>query len=715
MFPLLPDTATPAALLLALGLLYPARKEPGRLVTALLLAGLAYVVARYFSWRVTETLMPTEGFDWWVIAVWVVFAIEVASWFDASVLLTQLAKRTDRSAEADQHEARLRSSSLASLPHVDVLIATYDEPLEVLERTIIGATSIDWPKDRLHVHVLDDSKREWLEIYCHEKGVHYLTRPDNTHAKAGNINAALKRTHSEFILVLDADFIPQRNILYRMAGFFEDPEVGIVQVPHEFFNFDPLQTNLAMRNSLPSDQKMFFREIMRGRDGWDCAFCCGSNSLTRRQAMDEIGGAMPTGSITEDMLLTLAFLRKGYKTRYLCERLAVGLAPESLDAFFVQRSRWAQGALQILYLKEGPLGPGLSLMQRIMFLPTHWLTQSLMQVTALILPVAYLLFGFIPMVLNDVSDLLFYQIPAVMASIMVLRRLAPNAYFAIPSTILSTLQCFRFLPMLLKTLVKPHGHKFKVTPKGSNASGQTFDRFTLTMCLLLLWGTTGGFLLAMWSSASGYETRQTFPIVSLWSVVNGLIVAGVLTVAFSRRVARAEERFFFRAVAQIKTIDGSAGLVETLDVSMSGARISGETPEGTWLTLTFSNVPPLLAKVRWSRNAQSGIEFLHVEETARDALIGAIYTDCDKTIPTEDTPGNMFIGLLFTIFWKPRETGAPQTRAQITASEGALSWYQSELRGAQDFSHLDDDWGLSSEEREVAQGLAMPNQPRAAS
>lgn len=701
MFPILPEAATPAILILALGLLYPARREPGPFVTALLLVGLVYLVARYFSWRITETLYPGDGVTWMVLAIWVVFAIEVASWFDATVLFAQLSRRTNRSKEADHHEERLRWSQASDLPHVDVLIATYDEPLEVLERTIIGAMSIDWPEDRLHFHVLDDSKRPWLEVYCFEKGVEYLTRPDNTHAKAGNINAALKRTHSEFFLVLDADFVPQRNILYRMVGFFEDPEVGIVQVPHEFFNFDPLQTNLAMRNSLPSDQKMFFREIMRGRDGWDCAFCCGSNSLTRRKAMNEIGGAMPTGSITEDMLLTLAFLRRGYKTRYLCERLAVGLAPESLDAFFVQRSRWAQGALQILYLGEGPLGPGLTFAQRIMFLPTHWLTQALMQVTALILPVAYLLFGFIPMILEDISDLFFYQIPAVMASIMVLRRLAPDAYFAIPSTILATLQCFRFLPMLLKTLIKPHGHKFKVTPKGSNASGQTYDRFTLVTCLFLLWGTTMGFLSAIWSGVSGYETRQIFPIVSLWSVVNGLIIAGVLTVAFSRRVPRAEERFNIRTSASVKAMDSHTVPTETFDISMSGARIAGKMKCGDWLTLTLPNVPPLLAKVRWTRKGQSGIEFIHAREDVRDALIAAIYTDCDKTIPTEDKPGNMFIGLLYTIFWKPRTIAVSPQEDQTEASDTAVSWYQSEFETLREAADWDQDLQFDLKEYEA--------------
>jgi len=83
--------------------------------------------------------------------------------------------------------------------------------------------------------------------------------------------------------------------------------------------------NLALRKTLPDDQRFFFEAIMPSRDGWDAAFCCGSNSVTRRAALRKVGDGLPTGSITEDMLLTLVMLRQGYVTRYLCEHLAFGL------------------------------------------------------------------------------------------------------------------------------------------------------------------------------------------------------------------------------------------------------------------------------------------------------------------------------------------------------------------------------------------------------
>nr|WP_239479699.1 glycosyltransferase [Actibacterium sp. 188UL27-1] len=568
----------------------------------------------------------------------------------------------------------------ANLPHVDILIATFNEPLDVLERTIIGACTLDWPADKLHVYVLDDGQRDWLEAYAARKGIGYLTRTNNIHAKAGNINAALQRTSSEFFMILDADFIPQHKMLYRMVGFFEDPKVGIVQVPHDFFNFDPLQTNLAMRASMPSDQKMFFREIMRGRDGWNCAFCCGSNSITRRTAMEEIGGAMPTGSITEDMLLTLAFLRKGYVTRYLAERLAIGLAPESLDAFFVQRSRWAQGALQILYLKEGPLGPGLRLHERLMFMPTHWLTQSLMQVMSLVLPITYLLFGFIPMVNTTVEDLFYYQFPLILATILALRRLAPDAYFPLPATVLATLQSFRFLPMLLKTLVKPHGHKFRVTPKGSDADGRAYDGYTVRLCLVLIVLTSAGFLLNIWSGKTQADAQQLFPIVTIWSTINALVIGVVLTVAFARPVPRKEERFLISEPATIWRQTNEKLPVQLVDLSLSGAQFTLEGHDlgkDEWVRLDIAGIGPIIGTVLWTRRGATGLKFYHASDVSRDALIARIFANCAGAIPTEDKVGNITADMLGAIF-KPNRSMGPMASAEPTLPpKEVLAWHAS--------------------------------------
>ena len=330
--------------------------------------------------------------EWYEVGwVYFSFAVEVLALFDALVLYLAFLRTSDRRSEADCHEARLRTLPPEQLPSVDVYVPTYDEPMEVLEKTITGVLCLDYPNFK--AWVLDDGRRPWVKAFCEFKGVGYLTRPDNAHAKAGNINHALTKTSADFIAIFDADFIPQRSFLIRTVGFLLIPASGSFRFRTLSYNYDPTQTSLALQKALPDDQRFFFEAVMPSRDGWNAAFCCGSNSVTRRTAIRSVGDVLPTRSITEDMLFSITLLRNRYVARYLCEHLAVGLAPEGLKAFFVQRRRWARGAMQILYLAAGPLGRDLTFMQRLLFLPTHWLSQSLMLLLIIIAPLVFLWIG----------------------------------------------------------------------------------------------------------------------------------------------------------------------------------------------------------------------------------------------------------------------------------------------------------------------------------
>lgn len=631
------ETLTPLLLITAAALLVPPgwRDRPGlkRVLEPLIAAGLAALVLRYLWWRLTVTVLPADSLTVQSAFVWLVFAIEMLSWVDAVILLMALLRRTDRSAEADRHEARLRALPSASLPMVDVFIATYNEPVEVLEKTIIGALALDWPRDRLRVWVLDDGRRDWLRAYCDRLGARHMTRDNNLHAKAGNINAAIRRTDGEFFLVLDADFVPHRNFLFRAIGFFVDPRVGIVQIPHNFFNGDPMQSNLGVRDSLPDDQRLFFDAIMPGRDGWDCAFCCGSNALTRRSAMEAVGGGLPTGSITEDMLLTLALLRKGYVTRYLNERLAVGLAAESLPAFFVQRARWAQGAMQILYLKEGPLGPGLKWHQRLLFLPTHWLTQSFCQITAMATPAIYLWTGLMPLLAANGATVLNYQIPAVVGTLVTMRLLCPGQFFPLASSAHGVLQAFRLTPTILITLVKPHGHKFKVTPKGSDAAGASADRFTVLLALGLMLATAFGLMINAGINTRIVDSGALIPVVAGWAIYNMLVLSVVATIAVSPPMLRTEERFEMDEPCRLTFADGVwSGLVA--NVSLTGAFLQPDPDlpaspprPGDWCLVEIARVGRIPACIRRVLAGGIGVEFLLPEGPQRIALIRRLYTE----------------------------------------------------------------------------------------
>lgn len=669
------EALIPVLLLVVLAILSPAWSSDAKLRTTAMVIGFSAILANYLWWRMTATVMPARGLSFGSFFVWTVFLAELWLWFETLQLALILLRRTNRSKEADAHEIRLRTVPPDTLPTVDVFIASYNEPLDVLEKTIAGALSLEWPANRLHVHLLDDGRRDWLRDYCAERGVNHLTRDDNTHAKAGNINAAFKRTSSEFILVLDADFVPQRRMLMRAVGFFNDPKIGIVQMPHHFFNHNPLQTNLDMRASLPDEQRFFFDVIQPGRDGWNCAFCCGSNGIIRRTAMEEIGGAMPTDSITEDMLLTMAMLRKGIFTRYLGERLAIGLAPETLDAYFVQRARWAQGAVQLLYTPKGPLGPGLRPIERLLFNPSHWLSQSICQPLAMATPAIFLLTGLPPLLNASLEEILLYQVPAIISAMLFVQFLAPREFAPVSSTVESVLQSFRLMPVVLLTLVKPHGHGFKVTPKGSDAGLSSEDRYTILVALGLILATGAGLFLNVNFATRIVGAGELLPVVAFWAVFNMIILLMVITVAVPRPVFRKEERFDLSEPCRIHTFEGQIG-AEVVNMSLTGILI---VPDGTfkpeedqtWVGVELAQagiVPGIVRRAaRFGDCDAIGVEFALPSGHLRDAVICKLFTNMSLQ-PSVETVSSPAITMLSRIFSARNEMFAMPEACEDTAT-----------------------------------------------
>ena len=325
-----------AAFLLAVLPWLPTNWRP---VRAILIAVSIALLGRYLWWRYTATLPPSSQPLNFAAGIIFIF-IETVALLSAAISLFFLTGVRDRSREADEHRDWVRNEPKP--PLVDVLICTYDEEERLLERTILGATGLDYPNFR--VWVLDDGKRPWLEKLCATLKCGYITRPDNRHAKAGNINHALGKLTEmpdppQFVAVLDADFVPGSSFLNRTMCLFHDPTVGIVQTPQHYINPDPIQTNLGLAGVWPDEQRYFFDIVMPAKDAWGAAFCCGTSSVTRVEALTKLGG-MPTDSVTEDYLLSLRLKEIGYTTAYLNEPLTFGLAPEGLKEYITQRSRW---------------------------------------------------------------------------------------------------------------------------------------------------------------------------------------------------------------------------------------------------------------------------------------------------------------------------------------------------------------------------------------
>lgn len=662
-----------APLLFVIGLIYilgPALPIGRPWARWTIFAGVWSVVLRYLHWRLFETVLPADGGAVEVGWVWFCFAIEILALGDACILYLGFLRTTDRREEADRHEARLRAAPAASLPSVDIFIPTYNEPFEVVEKTIVGALAIDYPNAR--VWVLDDGRRAWLKAFCDAKGAGYITRDNNAHAKAGNINHALTLTDAEYVAVFDADFIPQRNFLMRTLGFFEDPSVGIVQVPHAFYNHDPLQANLALRKTLPDDQRFFFEAIMPSRDGWDAAFCCGSNSITRRAAIRSVGDALPTGSITEDMLLSMALLRQGFVTRYLCERLAFGLAPESIKAFFVQRQRWARGALQILYLPEGPFGRGLRLMHRILFMPTHWLSQSLMSIMSVVTPLVFLWTGLAPLVNVTVESVMHYLIPMVLAIVGGITVYARRQYFPLAAQVLGMFQSFKILPTVLQTLVRPRGHLFKVTPKGGDAAAAGYERGIFWTSFALMAATLGGMLVNALPDWRIVEQAALVPLVAFWSGLNITVLFLVCMMCLQARIRRAEERFSIDEPAWLRDGDGRLMVGRVRDLSLSGVGIDleADAPDdwrrGQRVRTFLKGVGFVEGDIARRGERFLGIQFDLPQVVERDLLIRKIFTSGNDTTAVSVSAWQATIGMLRRI-WEAQQQLAQQPQEAAAA------------------------------------------------
>jgi len=371
---------------------------------------------------------------------------------------------------------------------------------------------------------------------------------------------------------------------------------------------------------------------MPSRDGWDAAFCCGSNSVTRREALRSVGDALPTDSITEDMLLSIALLRNGYITRYLCERLAFGLAPEGLKAFFVQRKRWARGAMQILYLAAGPLGRNLSLMQRLLFLPTHWLSQGLMLLLTLVAPLVFLWTGILPLVHVTPEAVLYYLLPMILAVAGGIWAFAPRHYFPFAAQVHGTFQSFKVLPTVLVTMAKPFGHVFKVTPKGAEAKTSDYDRpiFWTAACLMLL--TILGLVINSQSEWRIIGEGGLLPIVACWAVLNIVVLFLVCMMSLQAPVRRGEERFELDEPVWIFAANGALSTGRIRDISLSGAAIIADenralaTHSGERARIFITEVGFVAASVVRQAGQFLAVHFDLPPGVERDLLVRRLFT-----------------------------------------------------------------------------------------
>ena len=531
-------------------------------------------------------------------------------------------------------------------PSVDIYIPTYNEDVGIVRKTVLGALAIHYPHKS--VYVLDDGRaekyrdrRQLLQQMCEELGCTMLTRDNNDHAKAGNINTALPHTQGDLVLILDCDHIPSCKILSETVGFFQDPRVALVQTPHWFYNPDPFERNLRTRGRIPVGNELFYKVLQKGNDTWNATFFCGSAAIIRRYSLLEVGG-IATETVTEDCHTALRLHSLGYKTLYYDKIMVAGLAPETFSSYVGQQVRWARGMAQILRL-ENPLFNrklNLTIPQRICYLSaTSHFFFGFPRLMYLVAPLLYLLLG-----INSVKGLgietLFYALPYVILSMQTNFIRYKHVRFSFWNEIYEFAMSFQAGIVTLLALINPKLGSFNVTDKGLTVNQRSFDwesvRYLVILGVIGMAALPAIPLWLIWSP----ENTQTVLINAVWCLFNLVLVIAACLVAFEQPQLRQTHRLPRRLPVRLHA-DGKSWMGETVNVSESGAQILlpswPNIPDEVRVELAgdFGACALLNAKVvraagTANLEALLALQFLHPTQVQQDDLALVLYSDVDE-------------------------------------------------------------------------------------
>jgi len=504
-------------------------------VTMLLMTFSVFSTLRYGYWRVIQTW---EG---------VTSAGHIHRWDTVFVLLLLVAEFFAFSTLLLGYFQTLRplrrpplplSGHPADWPTVDVLIPTYNEPLHVVQGTVLAAMAMKYPADKMRVLLLDDGRRKEFRDFAARVGVEYVTRDNNAHAKAGNINHALRLLSGEFVAIFDSDHVPERSFLQVALGWFlRDPLLGLVQTPHHFYSPDPFERNLGQFGRVPNEGELFHRLVQDGNDLWNASFFCGSCAVLRRSALEEIGG-IAVETVTEDAHTALRMQRHGWNTAYINIPKAAGLATESLAAHIGQRIRWARGMTQILRVENPLFASGLTLAQRLCYFnaTTHFLF-AIPRLIFLTVPLVYLLFGKVN-IYGYTWALAAYAVPHLVLSNLANSRIQGRYRYSFWNEIYEVVLAPYVLFPTLLALINPRLGKFNVTSKGGVMRRAYFDRRIALPYLLLLALNVAGLVMAERRYVADPAHRDTVIMNAAWTLYSTMILSVSASVAWERRKLR---------------------------------------------------------------------------------------------------------------------------------------------------------------------------------
>ena len=448
-------------------------------------------------------------------------------------------------------------------PDVDIFIATYSEPVDLLYKTVHGCTRMKYQdKNKVHIYLCDDGHRAEMKELAHRLGVNYLDREDHKGAKAGNLNNALAHSDSPYVVTFDADMIPRSNFLMRTIPYFvecdlknrgkkeEDKvKLGFLQSPQSFYNLDLFQFNLYSEQRIPNEQDYFYKDIQVARTKTNSVIYGGSNTVLRREALESIGGFY-TEAITEDFATGLLLEKEQYVSLGTAEPLASGLSPQDLKDLIQQRVRWARGVIATGRKMHILLGSKLTFAQKMNYWASVWYWYApLKRLIYIMSPILYATFDFMVFKCTLLQVLVFW-LPMYVSSDISLRMLSKNIRSTKWTSIYETVIFpYMLIPVMLET-VGITMKKFKVTSKGEqkNEKGRNFI-YTIPFLLLIVLSVIGIARCVMIMLRSG----SFGPVVVLfWLIYNLFLLVMSLFFVDGRVPYRKSERIMVQMPCKVR-------------------------------------------------------------------------------------------------------------------------------------------------------------------
>lgn len=545
----------------------------------------AILMTIYLLWRLFFTLPLKQSLPEMIFAVmlWIAETVTVMTTFELYY----------RKSNADDGHLDIPIIPNYEYPDIDVLIATHNEPCDVLYKTASACTYMDYPdKGKVHIYLCDDTCREDVSNLAKELSIGYLSIEDNKHAKSGNLNNALAKTDSPLIATFDADMIPRRSFLMDTVPYFalpyytnddgkwrlrnkdeidENLRVGLIQTPQSFYNLDLFQFNLFAEDKIPNEQDFFSIEVNQMRNSSNACAYTGSNTVILRKAMEDIGG-FPYHTITEDFETSCRLQMNGYLT-YATDKIeAHGLSTTDVKSMMKQRVRWARGVIQSIQNTHAVFSSKLSFSARVTYLNAFLYWWSFFnRIIFILAPIMFALFDF-QVVDCNLIQLLIFWLPSYFFYSLSMKQLSNNVRSQKWSQIIdTTLAPSLIVPVLLETL-HIRETKFKVTNKKKQKENSRALLYMLPHLVLIVLSVLAiiRFVKGKYGMALVYSA-----VIIYWLCYNLIALLYAVGFMMGREMPRKSDRV--KAVSKATIVFNDEEIdAETVNLSDNGVLVKSE-------------------------------------------------------------------------------------------------------------------------------------------